>query len=165
MPEPLRNELGERLLHWPDAVVREHAAPAFAKWGDHQRLLGLVDDPSFVVCKMVMYYLREVGPDPELAEFAWARLERAWSTDGHEALESAIALSEPESWIERVTEIAADPTREESLRFCAISISRKSRSGGRPCGKPAHLVRSARLDLIVARGDVRVGPQARVGCA
>ncbi|MEZ4340770.1 MAG: hypothetical protein R3B82_29460, partial [Sandaracinaceae bacterium] len=120
VPASERAALREALVEWPDAVVRYRATRAFAAWRDRDGLLALLDDPSRWIRQGAMYSLRELGPDEALAEVAWSRLPHTAGTHRVETLETAIALSEPGSWFERVGAIVADESREESERFHAI---------------------------------------------
>lgn len=121
-----RDAFGEQLLHWPDAIVRERAVRAFVVWNDRRRLLALLSDPCFMVRKAATFWMRELGPDPELASYVWEQRQHARSTHLYETLETAIALSAPESWWERVETLVADPTQQEAERFHAVQALGKA---------------------------------------
>lgn len=118
--ESQRDQFADTLLTWPDSLVRERAAQAFVDWNDRDRMVALTQDKSFIVRKAAMFHMRDMGPDADLAAHAWSRASDVRSTHLYECIGTAIKLSEPGSWWERVRLIVADETQEEAVRFHMI---------------------------------------------
>ncbi len=115
-----RSTWAAALLSWPDVLVRQQAPRALARWHDAANLVALLDNRDADIRKSAMYHLRELPPDPALAELAFARIPNLHCTAAYEALETAIALGDPPWWIPRARVLVLDPAADEGVRFHAI---------------------------------------------
>ncbi len=121
-----RPALGDALLAWPDAALRQHAARAFVAWQDAERLAELLEDPTPFVRKMASYHARHFGRDAVLAARLRARFDEGRLL-GHEIVEtfeSLCATSAQSEWHALVRAILADDEVGDALRVAAVHALR-----------------------------------------
>jgi len=124
----MRPALGDALLAWPDAAVRQHAARAFVAWRDAERLAELLDDPTPFVRKMASYQARHLGRDAALAARLHERFDegRVLGRDIVETFDSLCATATPDEWHAIARAILADDEVGEDLRGAAVHALREA---------------------------------------
>jgi HEAT repeat protein len=121
VPEATRPELVKMLADWPDVLVRARAGYAFAAWNEIDALGELMRDPCWRVQVSARYAARTLSQGRSaIADVLWGQLPGLLGVAAHEALDSAVALSERDTWVPRCADILADTTHEDELRTRAL---------------------------------------------
>lgn len=121
VPELARPKFVKMLADWPDAVVRARAGYAFAAWNEIDALSELMRDPCWRVRVSARYAARTLTKGASaIADVLWDQLPGLPGVAAHEALDSAVALSERYLWVPRCADILAEPAHEDELRIRAL---------------------------------------------
>jgi hypothetical protein len=121
VPETARPEFVKMLADWPDALVRARAGYAFTAWNEIDALSELMRDPCWRVQISARYAARALTKGASvIADALWDQLPGLLGVAAHEALDSAVALSERDLWVPRCADILADPAHEDELRIRAL---------------------------------------------
>lgn len=123
--DPGRVDLGPRLHHHADPIVRCHGVRRAAAAGDRDAVVAALNDPSTQVQAAAGYHLATLPADPEIARILWSRLPQETGIRAWETLESWLHHAPPDEVPMRLVTLVRSDPRDGVCRIAVEELARR----------------------------------------